>query len=1019
MKKFLSLVLALVMTMSLVTVSAGAKDFTDSSKINYSEAVDVMSAVKVIDGYAEGDFRPTATLTRGAAAKIICNLILGPTTASALVADAAPYKDVPTNHTFAGYIAYCQKTGIISGYADGTFKPANTLTGYAFMKMLLGALGYKADVEGYTSPNWSINVAKQAINAGLNKGLKGDFNGVKAVNREEACLYAFNTLKATMVEYDTTITIGGVTVAGARKDVTNSASIETIKNDDKMQFAERYFTKLTKKSNVTDDFGRPAVTWINNKTEVGTYVDYTTLVSSYTAKVKGGEVYNDIGSAAAKFDEVTYYVDGKVQPASVVTDLMSDVKKSNKDTFGASGKGVLTEVYVDTDEETIDVVIINTYIADVSADYNDKKEYLSVGVKNYGANAPTKVYLDDVAGIEKYKEDDVILVQIADGVILNVIDPKTVEDAAISKFATDDYVVTGGNQYDFAEKINRYNNVLNEYNKEELEDKTYDIYVDQYGYAIGIKLHSGTDKYLLLAGYDKTESNLTLKTAEAQVIFMDGTMSKVAIDFNETNKKLERETAPKDVDKLVQNGDANRNQWFKYTEDDGVYTLTAVADQIVVAYGDTGSAKKSINCESARVAEGSKYAWGNDDSVYITVKTDEVDSDVGDYRYADVKFGISKVDAVYTGVQDVDLVLNAKSPFKTSTAAPGDVIYALYDTDDKYIDAAIVLGESNDDNSKAYAYALKGAKSESFKDGNYYWEFDAAVGGKVETLTVKTKYTDVIDTIQKAIVDEDKTATYGIKGLLKLTYDKDGYVTKAVVVDNTASDIYGSSDFNASKDINPDIFKAYEVKHNQPKDLVCTGRTLYTDVKNDVGLTLASGAPVVVVQIVEDEDGDLDRSIEEYSTISAALNALKDEGKNFQGTIAADLNDKGTAEWIVISSSNVVPYEKKTSSSDSTKAGKLDVTTVEYASGAYNVTATVTKELKGVKSYTVKLTTVNGAVIAEKSADVTGTGDYAVKDTATVTLTSAQKKAEEANVEFTFFDKDGNVLASASGLFAL
>ena len=166
-------------------------------------------------------------------------------------------------------------------------------------------------------------------------------------------------------------------------------------------------------------------------------------------------------------------------------------------------------------------------------------------------------------------------------------------------------------------------------------------------------------------------------------------------------------------------------------------------------------------------------------------------------------------------------------------------------------------------------------------------------------------------------------------------------------------------------------------------------------------------------------NGDLDRSIEEYSTISAALNALKDEGKNFQGTIAADLNDKGTAEWIVISSSNVVPYEKKTSSSDSTKAGKLDVTTVEYASGAYNVTATVTKELKGVKSYTVKLTTVNGAVIAEKSADVTGTGDYAVKDTATVTLTSAQKKAEEANVEFTFFDKDGNVLASASGLFAL
>ena len=95
MKKFLSLVLALVMTMSLVTVSAGAKDFTDDSEITYKEAVDVISALGVVDGYSDGDFRPDDVLTRGAAAKIICNLILGPTTASALAASTAPFKDVP------------------------------------------------------------------------------------------------------------------------------------------------------------------------------------------------------------------------------------------------------------------------------------------------------------------------------------------------------------------------------------------------------------------------------------------------------------------------------------------------------------------------------------------------------------------------------------------------------------------------------------------------------------------------------------------------------------------------------------------------------------------------------------------------------------------------------------------------------------------------------------------------------------------------------------------------------------
>jgi hypothetical protein len=179
MKKFLSLVLALVMTMSLVVVGASAKTFTDSSKINYKDAVDVVSACKIIDGYTDGSFNPTGTLTRGAAAKIICNMILGPTTAAALGADAAPFKDVPANHTFAGYIAYCAQQGIINGFADGTFRPAATVTGYQFMKMLLGALGYDGKIEGFTGDNWSVNVAKIALNISLDDG-NDNFVGSKA-----------------------------------------------------------------------------------------------------------------------------------------------------------------------------------------------------------------------------------------------------------------------------------------------------------------------------------------------------------------------------------------------------------------------------------------------------------------------------------------------------------------------------------------------------------------------------------------------------------------------------------------------------------------------------------------------------------------------------------------------------------------------------------------------------------------------------------------------------------------------
>ena len=85
MKKFLSMVLALVMTMSLAAVSAGAteyKDLTDRDEIQYEEAVAVLNRIGIITGYDDGSFRPETELTRGAAAKIIVSLMIGPEAAS-------------------------------------------------------------------------------------------------------------------------------------------------------------------------------------------------------------------------------------------------------------------------------------------------------------------------------------------------------------------------------------------------------------------------------------------------------------------------------------------------------------------------------------------------------------------------------------------------------------------------------------------------------------------------------------------------------------------------------------------------------------------------------------------------------------------------------------------------------------------------------------------------------------------------------------------------------------------------
>ena len=62
LKKVLSLVLALAMALSLMTVAFAkeASDYADYDEVNYAEAVDVMTAAGIFDGMG-GSFNRMAT----------------------------------------------------------------------------------------------------------------------------------------------------------------------------------------------------------------------------------------------------------------------------------------------------------------------------------------------------------------------------------------------------------------------------------------------------------------------------------------------------------------------------------------------------------------------------------------------------------------------------------------------------------------------------------------------------------------------------------------------------------------------------------------------------------------------------------------------------------------------------------------------------------------------------------------------------------------------------------------------
>ena len=729
MKKFLSLVLALVMTMSLVTVSAGAKDFTDSTKIQYTEAVDVMSAVKVIDGYADGSFNPTATLTRGAAAKIICNLILGPTTASALVADAAPYKDVPTNHTFAGYIAYCQKTGIISGYADGTFKPANSLTGYAFMKMLLGALGYKADQEGYTGANWSIQVAKRALNIGLADDLVGDFNGVKAVNREEACLYAFNTLKATMVEYDknSTVTVGNITIKeqSDAKDMANTGKTDgNIDKDGKMQFAEKYFTDL-KKNDSTDDFMRPATQWKIKSEEVGKYTDTPDL--TYTKKVESGDIYKDLDlgdTIAAK--KVSVYVNGEEATAAEVA-----IKKGSEDAIGdktgSKGNGVLTEVFYDKDDDSVVISQIVTYVGEINKTVKAtaKKDAYVVLTPETSANgnvsAPVNQNGDRYKNLEfetdeKFDDDTYVLYTYsfkADEV-KSVVAAEKVEgyvSKTINKtndldqnngmtIAGTDYKMSKANAGDALGNVSVKND--------------YTVYLDQYGYIIYVEEIKEIGNYALLLA---TANKGSFIGDKAQLLLTDGTTKFVTTDEN-------YHTGSKAI--------ANNTIVTFRENSDGTYTLKAVTKNGgTKENGNNATTFVMKNDKAGIVIEtvSSKDTVVTANSASVFVVADKLTGSTVPASLADIDDWTS-----YTGIKNAPSV------------SGGNVKVYYYCKSNSMVTVMFVVpasGATVEDDAKNSVFFAKESVSDLIhdEDGDYF-EYNAIVDGKITTVKVKDTTTN-------------------------------------------------------------------------------------------------------------------------------------------------------------------------------------------------------------------------------------------------------------------------------------
>ncbi len=90
----------------------------------------------VVGGYADGSFRPNNPVTRGQLCKILVLAGRWP-----LEEPPEPrFTDVPPGSPFYPYVETAHAFGIISGYADNTFRPSNHANRGQLAKMLYVAL---------------------------------------------------------------------------------------------------------------------------------------------------------------------------------------------------------------------------------------------------------------------------------------------------------------------------------------------------------------------------------------------------------------------------------------------------------------------------------------------------------------------------------------------------------------------------------------------------------------------------------------------------------------------------------------------------------------------------------------------------------------------------------------------------------------------------------------------------------------------------------------------------------------
>ncbi len=939
LKRALSLTLASVMLLGMMVIGTSAvAGYSDVDVNDNVEAIEVLQAVEVMVGDDRG-FGPDRPVTRAEMAVVMGKLL---NLDYNYYVSTCPFADVSGNYEWArGWVGACAANGIVSGRGDGIYDPGATVTAIEAASMMMRALGYFKYAEDYND-GFVLVTVRQGNQIGIFNGVGSD--GSTPMTRNQVAQMALNALRSEMVDFTGTlgVELNGVKV-NYRAEYTSRTSTEKKYNaiegrtsdvasdaNHKGQYyvqlgEELYDGKLRLNNGATDAFGRPSRHWEYDGKAIGTYMKKELLDKEWTTEVTGKDLYDLLGSDTIKNYSFDITIDGvSIDEKTGTTDNNTVLKtgansgapyfdetfmaKTYKSGVGGTGKGVLTQVFVNADTKEVDVAVINTYLAKATADYNTKKDEAKFDVyalthvnsgndavyykyadacKNTAKNAETlAISSDDFDIAEDVKKDDIVLVTVANGEIMSIAQPEVISAATLNGFSKDSYVVAEGTKYEYNTTVDYDPDTLDDYTgtTQQLKNTQYDVYLDQYGYLIGVKVVDAVNNYIFVTGIDQGASNRKNKTAEASGILLDGTFVEFTMDTKESvNYWAHAEMNHNDKTDAGKGGFGGGplwNTWCTYTVDkDGVYTLKEVKDWDAMKaagskekagqsrdmqYSDKAIDDKHVSLRAFSVTDDAdKYVYGNDKTVYIVPELDEVVSDT------DITLGkidnpknfdndeasnegtattsavtanstrvgiISGVESITTGVGNVNLkTYENVAAIETATgndkANPG-FVYTLFDKDG-YVIAAIVLGE-DDGTTKNLVYSHKSdIKDEHYSsaDDEWTWTRDVIFNGEEITLTEKGSSISVLEDMKQNAWYE---VTYKANGTVKdakYAYYTEGGMLIGATLSSSSTTPKGPAMTLASKpDTAGDFVNAIENLEYAINDNKNDGTTLYEQV---------------------------------------------------------------------------------------------------------------------------------------------------------------------------------------------